>query len=445
MTHSSLAGEPDSARSIGIVGGGQLAWMLAREARHLGVALHVQTPDPADPAAREAASVVVAPLEDGEATRALARRAERITFENEWVPLAALEPLEREGIAFLPDLAAMAPLLNKRSQRQLLNQLNLPTPHWAGMEASQPPPFVPPGTEPIENDGQEKSWPGGQAVSSWPPSPLFPLVSQGPRLPEGLSFPVMAKLSCGGYDGKGTCILADLAELERHLASHTPEEWILEERVRFEMELAQVVCRDLNGEVKCFPLVQTHQRDQVCEWVLFPAPVSHGVEAYARNVAMSLVTSLNYVGVMGIEFFYGPSGLLVNEVAPRVHNSGHLTLEACVTNQFAQHVRIVAGLPLGQTDPTVKGALMINLLGYEPADGEDAKLVHLPQRQALAAMKGACLHWYGKSPRRGRKLGHVTFVLEAEGEREREEERAKRLAQVRAVWPWPLPEGSEAE
>ena len=445
MIHSSLAGEPGPARSIGIVGGGQLAWMLAREARHLGVALHVQTPDPADPAAQEAASVVVAPLEDGQATRALARRAERITFENEWVPIAALESLEREGVAFLPDLAAITPLLNKRSQRQLLNQLNLPTPHWAGMEASQPPPLVPMGEDQMQSDPREESWPGQQSFNAWPPAPTVPLVPQGPRLPDGFSFPVMAKLSRGGYDGKGTRILADLAELESHLASHVPEEWILEEQVRFEMELAQVVCRDLSGEVKCFPLVQTHQRDQVCEWVLFPAPVSHGVEACARNVAMSLVTALNYVGVMGIEFFYGASGLLVNEVAPRVHNSGHLTLEACATNQFAQHVRIVAGLPLGQTDPTVKGALMINLLGYEPADGADAKLVHLPQRQALAAMKGACLHWYGKSPRRGRKLGHVTFVLEAEGEREREEERAIRLAQVRAVWPWPEQAGREAE
>lgn len=436
MTHSFLAGESEPVRSIGIVGGGQLAWMLAQEAAKLGVELHVQTPDPKDPATRAAASVVVAALDDQEGTRALARRAARISFENEWVPLAALEPLEREGIAFLPDLASLAPLLNKRAQRRLLNQLNLPTPRWTGMEASQAPP-VPVGPDPTDSTVANGPGLGEGLASVGQASPLFPTLFQGPRLPDGFTFPVMAKVSRGGYDGKGTRILADLAELESHLASHPPEEWILEEQVCFEMELAQVVCRDLQGDVRCFPLVQTHQRDQVCEWVLFPAPVSHGVEAYARNVAMSLVTSLNYVGVMGIEFFYGATGLLVNEVAPRVHNSGHLTLEACSTNQFAQNVRIVAGLPLEPIEASVKGALMVNLLGYEAATGPDAKVDHQPQRRALEAMAGARLHWYGKSPRKGRKLGHVTFVLEAEGPQEREEERARRLAEVRAVWPWP--------
>jgi 5-(carboxyamino)imidazole ribonucleotide synthase len=420
--------------------------MLAREARKLGVELHVQTPDPTDPATREASSVVVGALDDPESMRALARRVERISFENEWVPLDVLRPLEGEGMSFLPDLTSLEPLLNKRGQRQLLTELNLPTPQWAGMEASQQPPApLPPGSGQRESEFPPESWSGEDSSIAWPPSALVLPAPQGPRLPEGMAFPVMAKLSRGGYDGKGTRLLADLAALENHLASHTPEEWILEERVSFEMELAQVVCRDLTGEVRCFPLVQTHQRNQVCEWVLFPAPVNHAVEASARNVSMSLVTSLNYVGVMGIEFFYGPGGLLVNEVAPRVHNSGHLTLEASASNQFAQHVRIVAGLPLASTEPTVNGALMINLLGYEPDAGPDAMLAYQQQRQALASMPGAHVHWYGKCARLGRKLGHVTFVLEAEGPEALEVERARRLREVRAVWPWPELAGEEAE
>jgi 5-(carboxyamino)imidazole ribonucleotide synthase len=440
VIHPFPAGGPRSASSIGIVGGGQLAWMLAREARQLGVELHVQTPDPADPAAREAASVVLGPLEDEATTRLLAQRAERVSFENEWVPLEILRSLEREGIIFLPDLAALQPLVNKRGQRELLSNLSLPTPRWAGMEASQEPP--PPPSD--QSDGD---------VSATARGELEPFGGAGddgdgfaappaPRLPDGLRFPVMAKLSHGGYDGKGTRLLEDQADLESHLACHIPEDWLLEERVSFEMELAQVVCRDQTGEVRCFPLVQTQQRDQVCEWVLFPPPVDHAVAAWARNVSMSLVTALNYVGVMGIEFFFGPGGLLVNELAPRVHNSGHLTLEACATNQFAQHVRIVAGLPMGSTEPIVKGALMVNLLGYEPETGPAASLDHQSQRQALAAMPGAHVHWYGKRPRPGRKLGHVTFVLEAEEAREREAERDRLLRAVRAVWPWP--ESAEA-
>ncbi|MEB3333963.1 MAG: 5-(carboxyamino)imidazole ribonucleotide synthase [Cyanobacteriota bacterium] len=437
MTQSCPIDAGGPVRSIGIVGGGQLAWMLAREAQKLGVELHVQTPDAGDPAARAATSLVLGALDDGEATRALARRAKRISFENEWPSLATLEPLAREGVSFLPDLASLAPLVHKRGQRRLLNGLNLPTPHWAGLEACYPPEPDPIDAL-VEGEALEREWPPEGSLRARPQSPLLsPAAPQGPRLPEGLAFPVVAKMSRGGYDGKGTRILADLNDLEALLASVSPEDWILEELVRFEMELAQVVCRDLGGEVRCFPLVQTHQRDQICEWVLGPAPVSQAVEAYARNVAMSLVTSLNYVGVMAIEFFFGPRGLMVNEVAPRVHNSGHLTLEACPTNQFAQQVRIVAGLPLGATDARVNGALMVNLLGTALEDSEEGRLDHLPQRQALEALPGARLHWYGKRPRPGRKLGHITFVLDGEGEKEREEERKRRLEEVRSIWPWP--------
>jgi len=424
-----------TSASIGIVGGGQLAWMLAREAQKLGVELHVQTPDPRDPAAEVASSVVLGALDDLQATRTLAQRAERISFENELVSLPDLEQLEREGIPFLPSLASLAPLLDKRSQRQLLNQLNLPTPHWAPLEDALPPAPLLPGE--WEREGFELGWHPNPSVAEGSSSPASLLPPQGPRLPEGLTFPVMAKASRGGYDGRGTCVLASLAELEEHLARVDPADWILEELVPFEMELAQVVCRDQRGQVSCFPLVETHQRDQVCDWVVYPAAVAHAVEAFARNVAMSLVTSLNYVGVMGIEFFYGPRGLQVNEVAPRVHNSGHLTLEACRTNQFAQQIRIVAGLPMGQTDPNVQGALMVNLLGYGSPASPDARADYQSQRAALEALEGAKLYWYGKQPRQGRKLGHVTLVLQAEGPKQRAEECARRLQQVRAIWPWP--------
>lgn len=127
----------------------------------------------------------------------------------------------------------------------------------------------------------------------------------------------------------------------------------------------------------------------------------------------------------------------MNEVAPRVHNSGHLTLEACRTNQFAQHVRIVAGLPMGLTESSVKGALMVNLLGYGSSEGEAAGADHQEERLALEALEGASLHWYGKSPRPRRKLGHVTFVLEAEDPAMRDAEKERLLAAVRAIWPWP--------
>jgi 5-(carboxyamino)imidazole ribonucleotide synthase len=419
----SVAG--DAPRAIGIVGGGQLAWMLAVAARDLGVALHVQTPGADDPATREAASVVLAPVDDVAATRKLARRCAAISFENEWIPLEDLRALEGSQLLFRPSLDALEHLISKAAQRRLLTDLHLPTPRWCPLAEV---------FRPIEATEPE---PGAAAM---PVGSLLPLPlpePSPPRLPEGLAFPVMAKASRGGYDGRGTLPVPGQEALEELLARVDPDEWILEELVTYELELALVACRDQRGQVACFPLVQTHQHQRVCDWVLFPAPVDHRVEVFARNVAASLLTALDYVGVLSIEFFYGPAGLQVNELAPRTHNSGHLTIEACLTSQFAQQVRIVAGLPMGSTEAVVPGALMVNLLG--PDDGD---AVQLERRRALEALPGAHLHWYGKTGGGvGRKLGHLTLLLEATTQPGREAELRRRLEEVRAIWPLRSPVG----
>ncbi|WP_254991105.1 5-(carboxyamino)imidazole ribonucleotide synthase [Cyanobium sp. N5-Cardenillas] len=411
--------EPAAIDAIGIVGGGQLAWMLAQAARDLGVALHVQTPGADDPATREAASVVLAAIDDVAATRELASRCRAISFENEWIPLEALQALEGPGLQFLPGLEALRPLVSKAGQRRLLGDLHLPAPRWFPLaDVFQP---VAPGP----------AYGGQTIVPVSQPSPS--LSPAAPRLPEGFAFPMMAKASRGGYDGRGTVPLADLAALEELLATVDADDWILEELVRFEQELALVACRDRHGTVACYPLVQTHQHRRVCDWVLFPAPVDHRVEVFARNVAASVLTALDYVGVLSIEFFYGPSGLQVNELAPRTHNSGHLTIEACRTSQFSQQVRIVAGLPMGATDAVVPGALMVNLLAPEGGDADQ-----LERRLALEALPGAHLHWYGKQGGgAGRKLGHLTLLLEGRTDTERERDKERRLAEVRAIWPLP--------
>jgi 5-(carboxyamino)imidazole ribonucleotide synthase len=431
-----LASPPIS--SIGIVGGGQLALMLAEAAADLGVALHVQCPGADDPAVGLAASRIDGAVDDPEATRRLAAVCGAISFENEWVPIADLIPLAEAGVRFVPDLTALEPLMAKRAQRELLGRLHLPTPRWCGLEAvlAPPPPAAPDNNDaPVTYSPQRSPfWDGGALPSAPGGSGRQPA---GPVLPTGFAFPLMAKASRGGYDGKGTRVIATQAELEALVAEVNPPDWILEERVAFERELALVACRDREGSVACFPLVETHQHQQVCDWVLFPAPVNHAVEALARNVAASLLTALDYVGVMAIELFYGPAGLLVNELAPRTHNSGHLTIEACRCSQFSQQVRVVAGLPMGLPDPVVPGALMVNLLGPEPPldPGDEAQRL-----EALRALPGAHLHWYGKRPSAaGRKLGHLTLVLEAASHAERQLEKERRLEEVRRIWPLPSP------
>jgi 5-(carboxyamino)imidazole ribonucleotide synthase len=362
--------------------------MLAHAARQLGIALHVQTPGLADPAIPVATSVVQADLRDLPATRELAQRCDAITFENEWIDIQVLEPLAMEGVMFTPSLEALAPLVCKRSQRQLLQRLNLPTPAWCEL----------------------------------------------PRngvLPDGLAFPLMAKAATGGYDGKGTALLNSQDDLEALIARVEPTDWILESFVSFQLELSQLACRDQQGQVQCYPLVQTHQHHQVCDWVLAPASVPHAVQAFSRNIAASLLTSLQYVGVLSIELFYGPGGLQVNEIAPRTHNSGHVTIEAALTSQFEQQVRIVAGMEMGPVGLKVPGALMVNLLGFEHSQSN-----YISQREALSGLPAATVHWYGKqgsSP--GRKLGHITLVLDAELAEQRQQQAMDRLEQVRRIWP----------
>jgi 5-(carboxyamino)imidazole ribonucleotide synthase len=408
--------------SIGVVGGGQLALMLAQEAPGLGLQLHLQAASATDPAVSLASSVVLGDLDDVKATAALARRCQVITFENEWVPLEALQELRQAGVRFLPDLNALASLMCKRAQRELLQQLALPTPRWCPLEqVLQPPP--PPQQAPDASLASVLPPPGAGGAAAL----------RRPELTHGLRFPLMAKSSRGGYDGKGTVPIPDQQALEALLAAVDPAGWLLEEMVAFEMELALVAARDQQGNVVCYPLVQTHQQQQVCDWVLFPAPVSHAVEAFARNIAASVLTALDYVGLLAIEFFYGPAGLQVNELAPRTHNSGHYTIEACACSQFGQQLRLAALLPMGSAEPVVPGALMVNLLGREGTEDRDAA-----DGQALAALPGAHLHWYGKSQSSpGRKLGHLTLLLESSGAEALRREAMEKLQVVRAIWPLP--------
>ena len=396
-----------------------------------------------DPAVGLATSVLQAQIGDASATLELSRRCSAISFENEWVDLDALAPLAEAGVVFLPSLESLGPLVDKRQQRELLGRLSIPTPRWLPLNALGSAATFQPlaGLEPPSNPAAAANffdsavpW---QVASPVPASAVAPAEGQPSQgeggLPLGWSFPVVAKAIRGGYDGKGTLILRSTAELGRLLAQVDPALWILEEFVAFERELALVACRDRAGAVACYPLVETHQHHQVCNWVLAPAQASHGLEAMAHNMAASLLTALDYVGVLSIELFYGPAGLLINELAPRTHNSGHYSIEACSISQFAQQVRIVAGQPLQAPALTAAGALMVNLLGNDNGEAERAAAL-----TTLATLPQATLHWYGKQGSAlGRKLGHITVLLQATDPEERSREARQRLEDIRTIWPLP--------
>lgn len=365
-------------KRVGVIGGGQLAWMMAGAAQKLGVQLVVQTPSPNDPAVRIASETIFAPIDDAAATAKLATYCDVITFENEFVNLEALLPLVAQGICFRPGLQVLSPLLDKYYQRCYLKQLNLPVPKFVALD--------------WDDIGE-----------------LEELLLQSQ-----LDFPVVLKARRHGYDGQGTFIVQDIDALKHRLELYATQQkfqslFLLEEFVPFERELAVIAARSAVGEILTYPIVETQQESQVCRRVLVPADISPDVVAEIEAIAHTLLNSLQAVGVFGIELFLTPDAkVLVNEIAPRTHNSGHFTLDACKTPQFEQHLRAVCDLSLGNPGLNCEGAVMVNLLGYEHSRNE-----YIVKRQQLSQIPRSHVHWYGKSESRpGRKLGHVTVLLD---------------------------------
>ncbi|NDJ19503.1 5-(carboxyamino)imidazole ribonucleotide synthase [Myxacorys almedinensis A] len=369
------------AKRVGVIGGGQLAWMLASAAKTLGIELTVQTANSDDPAVAIAHHALFAPIDDAVATTHLATQTDVITFENEFVDLAALD---HQDICFRPSLASLKPLLDKYQQRCFLRECNLSTPQFWALETA--------------------------------PSPRFPVVLKTRR---------------HGYDGQGTFIIKNQADWETTLHMLENRPLLVEEFVPFERELAAIAARSQTGEIVVYPVVETQQTDQVCRWVIAPAAIAAETAAEIDAIARTLLDRLEAVGVFGIEFFLAANGrVLVNEIAPRTHNSGHFSLDACVTSQFEQQLRAVSELPLGSPALTSDGAVMVNLLGYETAQSD-----YLEKRQHLAALPNAFVHWYGKSRSRpGRKLGHVTVLLEAPSPTKLYDQAAHVVKTIEGIW-----------
>ena len=302
-------------KRVGVVGGGQLAAMMGDAAKTLGIELVVQTPDAADPAVSVAAGAVLAAVDDVLATAQLAARCDVITFENEFVDLDGLRSLERQGVLFQPSLSSLDPLLDKYVQRCYLQDLGLPTPRFWAWDCSQ--------------DLQ-------------------------------LDFPFVVKVRRHGYDGQGTFIVKDRESFESIRADLRGQSLLVEEFVPFDRELAVIAARSASGEIAIYPIVETQQENQVCRLVIAPAQISLEVKSDAEAIVRTLLNSLEAVGIFGIELFLTTDNkLLVNEIAPRTHNSGHFTIDACETSQFEQHLRAVCQLPLGDCDLKCAGAVMV--------------------------------------------------------------------------------------
>jgi 5-(carboxyamino)imidazole ribonucleotide synthase len=353
--------------SVGVIGGGQLARMMTPPAINLGLEIKVLAESVGSSAAL--ATTQVGDYTHLDVVREFADTVDVITFDHEHVPLPVLEALEAEGVRVNPPSKALAFAQNKLKMRVRLGELGLPMPAWAEIQDARAlQAFI---------DAN-----GGVAILKTP---------------------------IGGYDGKGVRVVRSADDAADWLANigQYGGSLLAEERVDFVRELAQLSARRPNGEFKAWPLVETIQENGVCSIVLSPAPkATKATLAATAEIARKVAEGLGVTGVMAVEMFEARDGrLLINELAMRPHNSGHFSIEGSVTSQFEQHIRAVSDLPLGSTEPTAKHAVMVNLLGVD--DQNDFVRAY---GEALAAHPAAKVHTYGKGPRAGRKMGHVTVV-----------------------------------
>ncbi len=346
---------------LGILGGGQLGRMLALAGANLGVATHVLDPTPGGPAAQVATAETVAAYDDLAALDAFAATVDVVTYEFENVPADTVRHLA-ERVPVQPGAAALETAQDRLLEKRFARDLAIPTA-----------PFVP-------VDG---------------PGDLVTALAE-------IGTPAILKTRRFGYDGKGQTRIEAAepaaAEAAWHDIGRAPA--LLEGLVRFEREISVIAARDSKGGIACYDPVENVHRHHILHTSTAPAALAPEVAVRAREIAGLLLDGLDYVGVMGIELFHlADGGLLLNEIAPRVHNSGHWTIEGAETSQFEQHVRAVTGLPLGPTT-SLGRAEMTNLIGDDVAT--------VP---ALLAEPGAHVHLYGKAEvRPGRKMGHVTRV-----------------------------------
>ncbi len=352
---------------IGIIGGGQLGKMMIQEAKKMSFNITILDPTPDCPAHSISDRHIVAEFNDKEAIRQLANECDVVTYEFEHIDAEVLNELEKEGYKIYPTASSLKIIQNKYTQKQLLKEDGLPVPEF-------------------------------MYISS--PEDMY-------RAGEVFSYPYMLKACTGGYDGKGNALVESkekVAESYALLGNGTIP-LMAEKLVDFCMETSVLACRGLNGDIAVYPVGDNRHVNSILHETVVPADITSEASQKAMNVAKRVMEVFDGIGMFCVEMFITKDmDVLVNEVAPRPHNSGHYTIEGCVTSQFENHIRAITGLPLGDTSlrcPTV----MINILGEDGKEGK-ARLYGLDKALAL---KDTHVHIYGKSttkPRR--KMGHIT-------------------------------------
>jgi len=356
--------------TIGIIGGGQLGRMMAIAAKYMGYDVIVLDPTPNCPTAQVADGHIVAAYDDMEKIKELTEKSDCVTYEFENVDLAAAKFIEEAGK--LPQGAlALEVTQNREKEKNLMKEARLPVPE-------------------------------------------FRIVTNASECEEALkeiTFPAVIKTCRGGYDGKGQLKIETDQDIDAAIQfADQGGTFIIEEWISFDKEISVVFTRSQTGEMTIFPLAENDHKDHILYETIAPANVSENVSEKAFEAARVLAEKLNVVGTFAIEMFVKGEDIFVNEMAPRPHNSGHYTIEACNVSQFSQHIRAICGLPLAKIEQ-LQYAIMINVLGED-----------MPKAlRALRAQPNAHVHLYGKAEaKEKRKMGHITFIAPEESQLEEE-------------------------
>ncbi len=372
---------------LGILGGGQLGKMMLTETRKFDIQTYVVDPSAEAPCQFGATQFFQGSLNDYDTVMNLGNQVDVLTIEIENVNLEALETLENEGKKVYPSPKTLRLISNKGNQKDFYTQNNIPTAPYKRYKTLQA----------LRIDAEN-----------------------------GLvELPFVWKTTEGGYDGNGVKVVRQITDLE-----NLPEtECIAETMIPFKNELAVIVARSASGEIKTYPVVEMefHPEANQVEYVICPARIDETVANNAREIALKVSESFNHVGLLAVEMFQTEDDeILVNEVAPRPHNSGHYSIEASYTSQFEQHIRAILDLPLGNTDSKVAG-IMVNLVGEEGYSGQ----VVYENIEKIMAIDGVTPHIYGKRETRPfRKMGHVTIVNENMAEARKVAQQVKETIRV---------------
>lgn len=371
--------------TIGMLGGGQLGRLFAMSARSLGYAVHVLEPDPHSPAAQIADKHIQAAYDDQEALAQLRESCNVVTTEFENIPASVLDYLAEKTLV-RPSAASIVNAQDRIDEKAFIQSCGLLTAPYGIIRTS----------------------------------------SEIATAIEAIEFPCLLKTARLGYDGKGQITANNIDEVRQGFAELSRVPCVLEQKIDLATEISVILGRNQTGESQCFPVAENIHRDGILFKSIVPANVAPHLTEAAQVAAKRIADKLDYVGVLAVEFFVTQQdALLVNEIAPRVHNSGHYTLDACVTSQFEQQLRMICDLPFGSTK-LLSPVVMINILGDVWGDNRDDsknEYQNSPNWQALLASPQTKLHLYGKAVARvGRKMGHFCVLADDTKTAEKEAE-----------------------